>query len=218
MKTAEQPFYFNTASYVTCVSEIRATTIEQLSAGVKAASDASIFNHTFQSLGRYHFLTEGFSNDFAQWVLASCNRAGLAEELAGLDIRKYTQIDDLRKDLVRVFDQYCASNRAYAVQEAFEPFYFCESIEVTVHMGVTASTLQEFRHGLESLSHAAFQHHFLTSRLRLHELTNDFSWWFEKQLGLATLARRVNRIDVYTNTIESAKASMLALVDKELAS
>jgi hypothetical protein len=29
-----------------------------------------------------HFLTEGFSNDFAQWVLAGLNRPQLAKRLA----------------------------------------------------------------------------------------------------------------------------------------
>jgi hypothetical protein len=218
MKTAEQPFYFNTTSHVGRVTNIKALTLGELADGLKKASEVSIFNHTFQSLRRYHFLTEGFSNDFAQWALASCNRAGLAEELAGLDIRQYIQLSDLRRDLVRVVDDYCAAHPAHSSVEAFEPFYFCEGIEVTVHMGVAARTLEEFRRGLAHMSHAAFQYHFLTSRLRLQALTNDFSWWFEKELGLPNLARRVNRIDVYTNTIESAKEAVLALVDKELAS
>jgi Family of unknown function (DUF5752) len=217
MKTAEQPFYFNTASYVTSVSDIRVTTLKEFAAGLKTASEASIFNHTFQSLRRYHFLTEGFSNDFAQWVLASCNRAELAEELAGLDIRQYTRLADLRSDLVRVVDAYCAAHSAHATQEAFEPFYFCESIEVTVPLGVEARTLEDFRKGLAQMSHAAFQYHFLASRLRLQLLTNDFSLWFDTALGLPDLARSVNRIDVYINTIESAKEAVLALVDKELA-
>jgi Family of unknown function (DUF5752) len=217
MKTAEQPFYFNTASYVTSVSDIRVTTLQEFAAGLKTASEASIFNHTFQSLRRYHFLTEGFSNDFAQWVLASCNRPELAEELAGLDIRQYTRLGDLRSDLVRVVDAYCAAHSAHATQEAFEPFYFCESIEVTVPLGVEARTLEDFRNGLAQMSRAAFQYHFLASRLRLQLLTNDFSLWFDTALGLPNLARSVNRIDVYTNTIESAKEALLALVDKELA-
>lgn len=218
MKTAEQPFYFNTASHVGSVSNIQARTLGELADGLKRASDASIFNHTFQSLRRFHFLTEGFSNDFAQWTLASCNRPELAEALAGLDIRQYTQLADLRRDLVRLVDEYCAARPSHASLEAFEPFYFCEGIEVTVHMGVTARTLAEFRKGLEHMSHAGFQYHFLTSRLRLNALTNDFSSWLEKELDLPNLARRVNRIDIYTNTIESAQKAVLALVDKELAS
>ena len=218
MKVAEQPFSFMTASYLTCVSKMRVSTLAGLRDGLKDSSDASIFNHTFQSLGRYHFLTEGFSNDFAQWVLASCNRAELAEALAALDIREYLQLAELRTDLRHVVTEFCEAHPKLAEQQAFEPFYFCESIEVTVPLGGEVRTLEDFRQGLEHLSHDSFHYHFLAARLRLHLRTNDFSYWFENGLGLPKLAQRTNRIDVYTNTLESAKARLLSLVDQELAS
>ncbi len=218
MKAAEQPFYFMTASYVTCVSDIKVTNLAGLRDGLKGCTDASIFYHTFQSLGRHHFLTEGFSNDFAQWVLASCNQAELAEELAALDIREYLRLPDLRADLCRLVDEFCTAYPGRAAQEAFEPFYFCEGMEVTVPLGVAARTLQDFRGGLEQLSRSSLHYHFISSRLRLQLRTNDFSYWFDTGLGLAELARNVNRIDIYTNTLESAKEKLLALVDEALAS
>ena len=63
MNTAEQPFQFATASYLTCVENQKAETAADLLDALEQASDAAIFYHTFQSLGRYHFLTEGYSND-----------------------------------------------------------------------------------------------------------------------------------------------------------
>jgi hypothetical protein len=85
---AEAPgFQFVTAAYVIRINNQKACTLNELRAGLDQASDASVFYHTFQSLGRHHFLTEGFSNDFAQWVLAGLNRPQLAERLGGLDIR-----------------------------------------------------------------------------------------------------------------------------------
>jgi Family of unknown function (DUF5752) len=218
LKVADQAFYFMAASYVTCVSNIRVSTLASLGGGLKTCSDSSIFYHTFQSLGRHHFLTEGFSNDFAQWVLAGCNQAELAEALAALDIRGYLEIAELRRDLSRVVNEFCDAHPEHAATEAFEPFYFCEGVEVTVPLGVEARTLEDFRHGLKQLSWSSFHYHFLASRLRLHLHTNDFSYWFENGMALQDLARRVNRIDVYTNTLESAKEKMLALVDYELAS
>lgn len=216
MKSAEHPFQFVTASYLTQIGNHKASTLAELAAGLESSSDASIFYHTFQSLSRHHFLTEGFSNDFAQWVLAACNRAELAEQLAGLDIREYLSLAELRSDLQRMVAEYCANRPQYARQEAFEPFYFCEAIEVAVPLGVEARTLEDFRAGLERLSHASFHYHFIASRLRLHLRTNDFSNWLENSLGLDTLAQRVNRVDIYTNTLDSAREKLVALVDEEL--
>jgi uncharacterized protein DUF5752 len=217
MKTAEHPFRFVTAAYLTRICNQKAGTLAELSCCLEECSDGSIFYHTFQSLGRYHFLTEGFSNDFAQWALASCNRAELAEKLASLDIRDYLALAELRADLRRLVDDYCRAHPQFAEQSAFEPFYFCEGIEVTVPLGKEARTLEEFCEGLQNMSNAAFQYHFIASRLRLQLRTNDFSHWLETELALPTLAKRANQIDIYTNTLDSGREKLLSLAEKELA-
>ena len=218
MKRAEHAFQFVTASYLTRIGNGKATTLTQLKQGLESCSDASIFYHTFQSLSRHHFLTEGFSNDFAQWALAACNRAELAEHLASLDIRDYLSLAELRADLKRLVSEYCEANPEQAEQSAFEPFFFCEAIEVAVPLGMEAWTLEEFRNGLERLSHASFHYHFIASRLRLQLRTNDFSHWLENSLDLGTLAKQVNHIDIYTNTLESALQRIVTLVEGELGS
>ncbi len=217
MRTTECPFQFYTASYLTRIGNLKATTLAELGEGLEKSGDASIFYHTFQSLSRHHFLTEGFSNDFAQWVLAACNRVKLAEQLASLDIRNYRSLAELRCDLRRAVSEYCDSHPHYAGQEAFEPFFFCEAIEVAMPLGLVARSLEEFLEGLKKLSHASFYYHFIASRLRVQLHTNDFSHWLQNSLELNTLAQRANLIDLYTNTLESAHSILVGLVEKELA-
>jgi len=216
MNRAEQSFQFKTASYLTRIGKERATTLAQLRQGLETCSDTSVFNHTFQTLSHHHFLTQGFSNDFAQWVLAACNRPELAEHLASLDIRDYLSLAELRADLKRLVSEYCEMNPQHAEQSAFEPFFFYEALAVEVPLGLEARTLEEFRRSLEQLSHASLHFHFIASRLRLQLRTNDFSYWLENSLDLATLARRVNRIDIYTNTLEGALGRIVSLVEAEL--
>jgi uncharacterized protein DUF5752 len=212
---ASQPFDFVTASYLIRIGGLEAGNLLSLVQGIEKCSDASMFYHTFQSLGRHHFLNMGFSNDFAQWVLASCNRPALAERLASLDIRDYVSIAELRGDLKRILAEFCAGSPREAAQNAFEKFYFCETVEEEVPLG-SAWTLQEFREGLRGLPHASMQFHFLTSRLRLHLRTNDFSHWFDEVLGLERLARSVERIDIYTNTLDGVRERIVALVEREM--
>lgn len=216
MNTATQPFQFATAAYLTCVENQKADTIADLFQTLEQASDAAIFYHTFQSLGRYHFLTEGFSNDFAQWVLASHNQPLLAERLAGIDIRDYISIAELRADLRQIICEYAGQRPQQACRSAFEPFYFCYAVEVAVPLPWDARTLAGFRAGLERMSHASFYHHFIASRLRLQLRTNDFSHWFATALGLNQLAARTNRIDIYTNTLDTARQELIELVDREI--
>ena len=62
---------------------------------------------------------------------------------------------------------FCLENPQFADQSALEPFYFCESLDVTLPLGLRASTLEEFRSGVSRLSHSGFYFHFISSRLRL---------------------------------------------------
>lgn len=213
---AKTPFHFATASYLVRIGNEVAHNLLNLERGIAACSDGSIFYHTFQSLARHHFLTEGFSNDFAQWVLASCNRPVLAEQLASLDIRDYVSLSDLRADVQRALQEYCRANPREAQQTGFEPFYFCESIEVEAPFGHPASNLPEFLDALTHLPHGSLQFHFLTSRLRLHLRTNDFSVWLSRVLGLTELANKIDQIDIYTNTLDSARDKIINLIKREL--
>ena len=216
MITAQQPFQFVTASHLTRVGYHKAETLSQLRDCLDQASDAAVFYHTFQSLGRYHFLTEGFSNDFAQWALAALNQYVLAEQLAGIDVRDYLSIAELRGDLRHMLEEFCERRPLEADQSALQPFHFLEAVEVTRPLPWDARTLGGFRAGLERLSHASFQHHFISSRLRLQLRTNDFSHWFANALGLEQLAERTNRIDIYTNTLDTARQELIELVGREI--
>jgi len=211
-----QPFEFFTVASLIRIGNQVARDLNGLAAGLEQCSDASIFHHCFQTLGIHHFLTEGFSNDFAQWVLSATNREELAEQLAALDVRDYVSLAELRADLRRYVTEYCKAYPQFAQQLALEGFYFCENVDVTLPLGVSARTLEEFARGVERLSHSSFYFHFIASRLRLGLRTNDFSLWLRKALGLEKLAYHVDRIDIYTNTIDSAREILLRLIEREL--
>lgn len=215
-KRAGEAFQFATASYLVRIGNQAASSLLDLQKGLADCTDASIFYHTFQSLGRHHFLTEGFSNDFAQWVLSACNRPVLAERMASIDIRDYVSLADLRHDLRKIVEEYCHGNAATASQAAFEEFFFCETVEEKVPLGKEAWTLEQFRNGLKDLAHGSLQFHFITSRLRLQLRTNDFSQWLSMELGLKDLARKVDQIDIYTVTLDRARETILRLLEGEL--
>jgi hypothetical protein len=215
LRVAQTPFEFFTVAHLTRIGNLSVGTIAELLSGLEQCSDASIFHHTFQTLGSHHYLTEGFSNDFAQWVFADTNRDRLAEQLAALDIRDYTSIAAIRTDLCRLLHDYIEAHPEFANQQALNRFYFCESIEINLPFELTAKTLEEFHAGVHRLSHAAFHFHFISSRLRLHLRTNDFSFWLANSMGLKRLAENMNQIDIYTNTLDSARAKVLRLIERE---
>lgn len=209
MRQAKKTFQFMAASTLTRICGVQAWSIAELLDQLRKISADSVFNHTFQSLSTHHFLTEGFSNDFAQWVLAACNAPELAEQLASLDIRLYESLDSLRADLVKTVERFVQKQPQRAFQRAFEPFYFCETLTVTVPTDWRANNLGEFCEALRHISRETLYYHFVSARLREPLTVNDFSYWLEDSLELKELADRVDHIDIYTNTLDGMRDLIL---------
>ena len=214
--TARTPFYFNSESHLTRIGRERATNLAELLEGLKRCPDASIFYHTFQTLREHHFIRAGFSNDFAQWVFAACNEVGLAERLAVVDVRDFTSIPEIRSRIVGAVESYLKAHPASGAHPAFEPFYFCASETVVTPTPLVAKTLEEFAECLQQAGLPSIHHHFITARLRPPLTRNDFSTWLEEDLGLASLAARLNQIDIYTSTLSDVRRKIVQLVQQEI--
>ena len=209
---ARSPFYFNSAAHLLRIGRQRAINLNELLEAVKSCPDDSIFQHTFQTLQEHHFIREGFSNDFAHWAFAACNEVGLAERLSSLDVREFTSIKVLRERIISIVEDYLKKNPRSGDRAALEPFYFCASDTVVVPTPFVARNLQEFAEGLQKVSIHAIHYHFIEARLRLKLNSNDFSVWLDEELDLGMMADKINRIDIYTSTLQDVRRAILRVV------
>jgi Family of unknown function (DUF5752) len=214
---ARAPFYFNSASHLLRIGREKATNLQELLEAIRNCADASIFQHTFQTLEEHHFISEGFSNDFSHWAFAACNEVELAERLAAIDIREFTSITALRERIVHIIENYVQKNPRAATRTAMEPFYLMAADLVVVPTPYVARNLDEFADGLRKVSIHSIYYHYIDARLRLKLNTNDFSSWLDTELNLSAAAERLNRIDIYTSTLEDVRRSILRVVEAEIA-
>jgi hypothetical protein len=215
---ARSPFYFNSASHLLRIGREKATTLMELLEAIRTCPESSIFQHTFQTLAEHHFISSGFSNDFSHWAFASCNEVELAERLAAIDVREFTSIAALRERLIHVIESYLQKNPRAAGRAAMEPFYLMASDLVVVPTPYVARNLEEFADGLHKVSIHAIYYHFIDARLRLKLNSNDFSVWLDKELDLPQAADKINRIDIYTSTLEGVRRGILKVVEAEMSS
>jgi hypothetical protein len=213
---ARSPFYFNSASHLLRIGREKATTLMELLEAIRACPEASIFQHTFQTLAEHHFISSGFSNDFSHWAFASCNEVELAERLAAIDVREFTSIATLRERLIHIMESYLQKNPRAAARVAMEPFYLMASDLVVVPTPYVARNLEEFADGLRKVSIHAIYYHFIDARLRLKLNSNDFSVWLDKELDLPQAADKVNRIDIYTSTLEDVRRGIVKLIESDV--
>jgi hypothetical protein len=212
---ARSPFYFNSASHLLRIGREKASCLQELLEAVRTCAEASIFQHMFQTLEEHHFINEGFSNDFSHWAFAACNEVGLAEQLAAIDIREFTSIPALRERLVQLIESYLQKNPRAATRPAMEPFYLMAADLVVIPTPYVARNLEEFADGLRKVSIHSIYYHFIDARLRLKLNTNDFSVWLEQELDMSQAGNRLNRIDIYTSTLEGVRRGILKIIEGE---
>ncbi|HEY1938031.1 MAG TPA: DUF5752 family protein [Candidatus Angelobacter sp.] len=213
---ARSPFYFNSASHLLRIGREKASNLQELLEALRTCPESSIFQHTFQTLEEHHFIKEGFSNDFSHWAFAACNEVELAERLASIDVREFTSIATLRERIVHIIEEYLQKNPRAASRLAMEPFYLMASDLVVVPTPYVARNLEEFADGLRKVSIHAIYYHFIDARLRIKLNNNDFSVWLEQELDLAQAADRLNRIDIYTSTLEGVRRNILKIIEAEI--
>lgn len=76
--------------------------------------------------------------------------------------------------------------------------------------------MKEFAEGLRRVSVHSIHHHFIEARLRLKLMSNDFSQWLHEDVGLTETARALNRIDIYTATLEDVRDQIVRIVERAL--
>jgi hypothetical protein len=217
LRTAGKPFYFNSSAHLLRIGRQKATTLGELLEALHTCPDDSIFQHTFRTLEEHHFIRQGFSNDFAHWAFTVCNEVVLAEHLAGVDVRDFTSIAALRERVIKIVADYIHWNPNSKDRVAREPFYFCSSEIVVLHSLLTATNLREFAEGVAHATVHCIHHHFIEARLRLKLTSNDFSLWLQEEMQLPEVARAVNRIDIYTVTLEDVRRKILRIVSAAMA-
>jgi hypothetical protein len=216
LHSPDKPFYFNTSESLLRIGRHRAGTLSELLQGLHDCPDDSIFQHTFRTLQEHHFIRQGFSNDFAHWSLSACHEPILAEQLASVDVREFTEIKGLRERMIEIVDEFLKGHPSSGSRAAHEPFYFCASDIIVLPTPFVPNSLQEFVNALEKVSVHSIHHHFIEARLRIKRMSNDFSQWLEEEMGLRDTAQAVERIDIYTNTMEGVRQQIARIVRRTL--
>jgi hypothetical protein len=214
VRKPNKPFYFNTSESLMRIGRQKASNVSELWQALQTCPDDSIFQHTFRTLQEHHFIRQGFSNDFAHWCLSACNEPVLAEQLASVDVREFTEIEGLRRRMVGMLDDFLRQHPQSGTKLAHEPFYFCASSIVVLPTQFAPDTLPGFVDGLRYVAIHSIHHHFIEARLRLHRMSNDFSNWLEQEVGLTQAAESIERIDIYTNTMDGVRQQIANIVER----
>lgn len=207
------PFEFKQYTSILKSTGRKAKNLRELREGIASVSKESIFHHTYQYFLKAHILE--YTNDFAQWAGESIEERALSERLSNIDPYAFKDIDDLRKELLNVIDDYIKNFPEPRDAVPGDEFYFNEAIILIFPAGVRAKNLAEFLIAIKYIEPSSMYYHFYDARTRLGGI-NDFSKWFKDELGKKELSEKIRSIDPFMHSIEKIREHISEILKSEV--
>jgi hypothetical protein len=216
META-QPFHFASSLDLTLATNRRARDAAELLHHVREASGAAIYFHTHHFLMQHQHLSPEPTNDFAYWVTTALQEDRLGEQLAAIDIIRFSSLGALRDSIAGVLERFLEGSTTLRTAPAGEEFHVREAASFVVPTGYVAHDLREFAACVEQIGFGSLSFHMFDARLRLERGANDFSEWLKHAHGEGQLADAIARLDPYTHTLEGLRRQIVRLVRQRVA-
>ncbi|MBU0895357.1 MAG: hypothetical protein KJ584_02040 [Candidatus Omnitrophica bacterium] len=218
LQKAKEPFKFYTRLNLTELTGLFASNLRQIVRHIKKVPVSSIYHHTHRFLQQRQYHSPEPPNDFAYWISNVLGEKELSEQLASIDMARFSDINSLRNAIVEIIDLYLKKNflSGFRHLEKNEAFCFMKSVSFILPTSYVVTDLKEFMEALKNITTDSIYFHTFEARLRIGRETNDFSDWIKYSIGNKKLADEISRLDPYTHTLEELRMVMIRLVEKQI--
>jgi hypothetical protein len=213
---AKEPFHFFTRLSLTVLTGIKAKDLKELLECIKTVPESVIYEHTHRFLRQHQDLVPEPSSDFSYWATHILQDEVLGERLAAIDTIRFSSLNDLRQAVVTAIENHLKKNDGNRRVPAGKEFYFRRAIRFSLPTPYLAYNLAEFLECLKKVSVSSLYLHIFEARLRPPLGNNDFSQWFETELGEKTLAKKVAGLDPYNQNLDGLRSKITGFIEKRL--
>ncbi|MBI4432466.1 MAG: hypothetical protein HY592_03170 [Candidatus Omnitrophica bacterium] len=209
---AKEPFIFKTQLSLTELTGLKASDLSELRHHLETVPESCVYYHTHHFLEQHQFLTPEPPNDFAYWVVNVLQEELIGERLAAIDTIQYHSLEALRKAILTTLDQFLAERPHLRKAPVGQEFHFMRCALFAIPTRFTARNLKEFVECLKKVGISSLYYHIFEGRLRPPLGVSDFSDWLEKNLGEKELARKIDRLDPYTLTMDGLRKKIIGFI------
>jgi hypothetical protein len=211
-QSPHKPFAIKDCALIAIATGQRAYNLRDMRDNLQTIHPGSIYYHFWGGLLRPRFDDPEYSNDFAAWVAHGLHDKKLAEQLSLIDPSEFTDLKDLRQELIATIEERMDESEVPAWAKREDRFDFIRSQIIIFDTHRLAARPEEFQRIMPGLSVGSIFYHYIDARRRTPNATSDFQYWMEG-FGekYADLCRQMTSIDPYFKTLTELRSELAEL-------
>lgn len=193
-----EPFAVKDCALIAVGTGERAQNLRELRDRLLTIDQGCIYHHFWGSLLRPRFDEPEYQNDFAAWARHGLRNARLAEKLALIDPCDFSDIEQLRNELIEVIEETLEESEFVPWARANQQFLFIHSQVVVFDTRLRLDDPLKLADIFPRLSVGSIYYHFIDARQRSATGRDDFSEWLVGfGDGYREVVERLSAIDPY---------------------
>jgi hypothetical protein len=180
----------------------RAQTLRELRDILRDVHPGCIYHHFWGTLLRPQFSDREYNNDFASWCHHYLHDDLAAERLAVVDPADYTDMEELRQELIEVIDARLDETELMLFARGDQQFHFARGVMVVFDTHRRLADPKELVNALPQMSVGSVFYHFIDARQRDPIAVDDFrSWLMGFGPGYDTVCADLAEVDPYFESL-----------------
>ncbi|MHB8173049.1 MAG: DUF5752 family protein [Nitrospirota bacterium] len=191
---------------------VRAHNLRELRDNLSTVHPGSVYYHFWGGLLRPAFEIREFMNDFANWSRSAhgLHDEALAERLSVIDPTDFSDLEDLRQEVVEVTSERLEESEKLRLLHADRPFMFIRSQVVIFDTYVAIDHPSQLIKAAPMMTPSSFFFHFVDARRRTKDRVDDFREWLMEYGGeFSGLADRLASLDPYFTPLTELKEKIV---------
>ena len=215
--TIGEPFTFYECMSLLQTTGLKTATLQEFIDALRVVSPGAVFHHTHQSYLKDALLVPEYTNDFSIWVANYLEERALAEKLAGIDFYSIVSIEEIRKVIIQILEDYKENFPPPRPARPSDQFFFNDAITLVIPTGLIARDLDDLKTAIRQVGPSSIYYHFFEARIRVKGPSDDFSFWAEQSLGLSNLGQNIRQLDPYLYSLEGLREKLIETIALEQA-
>lgn len=212
---SQRPFEVKDCALAALATGKSAQNLKELRDILIDIDSSSIYYHFWGGLLRPRFDDPEYHNDFASWARHALHDGVLAEKISAIDPVDYSDLEELRKDLIDTVEERLDEIEYIPWCESDQQFHFITSHIVVFNTNKIIDEPEGLIEAIPSMTRSSIFYHFIDARRRTPYSMDDFrAWLYGFGKRYIDLCEILSTVDPFFPTLSELRDELASIVKK----